>query len=244
MSTELGYEIKGTKLVEIPYLDTHLNEQTSNDNVLIVGERIATEGILQTVLKREFESCVCTDIMEMGKDSTLDRIIKSDSRVSFIQEDFIKFSEDKKFDYIICINVLEHFGMNFAEFHGFSGELATDDYVRWNHDLRALQKMIKLLNKNPKSKIIVTVPAGQPMMSGDINENNKMPFLRRYDIVRIRHIHKMLNTLNVTLEETFYYSENFNEWYETDISITDLQYHQAHNPYTPNAIWAFVIKSS
>jgi hypothetical protein len=48
----MDFEIKGTKLVEIPYLERELSEQKESDKVLIVGERIATEGILKSVLKR------------------------------------------------------------------------------------------------------------------------------------------------------------------------------------------------
>jgi hypothetical protein len=238
----MDFEIKGTKLVEIPYLENELSEQKETDNVLIVGERIATEGILQAVLKRPFTHCLCTDIMSMGEGSTLERIIDTDSRISFIQQDFIEAPEDKKYDYIICINVLEHFGMNFAEFHGFSGVLAGDDYIRWNHDLRAIQKMVKLLSDNPNAKVIITVPAGQPILTGDINPGNKMPFLRRYDSVRISLIKEMLESMNLILSNTFFYSENFNDWFESDISITEPKYSQANNPYTPNMIWAFTIK--
>ena len=39
MEKENGYEIKGSKLVEIPYLELQLRDQTKNDNILIVGER-------------------------------------------------------------------------------------------------------------------------------------------------------------------------------------------------------------
>jgi hypothetical protein len=184
----MDFEIKGTKLVEIPYLERELSEQKESDKVLIVGERIATEGILQAVLKNPFTSCLCTDIMPMGPGSTLERIIDADKRVTFVQQDFILAEEETKYDYIICINVLEHFGMNFAEFSGFAGEYAGDDYIRWNHDLRAIEKMITLLSKD--GKIIITVPAGQPILSGDINPGNKMPFLRRYDEMRIKLIEK------------------------------------------------------
>lgn len=239
----MDFEIKGTKLVEIPYLENELSEQIETDKVLIVGERIATEGILQAVLKRPFTSCLCTDIMPMGPGSTLERIIDADNRVSFVQQDFILAEEETKYDYIICINVLEHFGMNFAEFSGFAGEYAGDDYIRWNHDLRAIEKMIKLLKKDSKSKIIITVPAGQPIMSGDINPGNKMPFLRRYDVERIKLIEQIAHKNNMSIENTFYYSENFNDWYESDISITEPKYSQAHNPYTPNMIWAFTMKT-
>jgi hypothetical protein len=132
--------------------------------------------------------------------------------------------------------------MNFAEFHGFSGVLAGDDYIRWNHDLRAIQKMVKLLSDNPNAKVIITVPAGQPILTGDINPGNKMPFLRRYDSVRISLIKEMLESMNLILSNTFFYSENFNDWFESDISITEPKYSQANNPYTPNMIWAFTIK--
>jgi hypothetical protein len=238
----MDFEIKGTKLVEIPYLERELSEQKESDNVLIVGERIATEGILQAVLKRPFTSCLCTDIMPMGDGSTLERIIDSDSRVTFVQQDFILADEETKYDYIICINVLEHFGMNFAEFSGFAGEYAGDDYIRWNHDLRAIEKMITLLKKNENSKIIITVPAGQPIMTGDINPGNKMPFLRRYDDVRIKLIMDLANKNNMHIDNTFFYSENFNDWFESDMSIASGQYSQANNPYTPNMIWAFTLK--
>ena len=237
----MDFEIKGTKLVEIPYLERGLSEQKETDNILIVGERIATEGILQAVLKRPFTSCLCTDIMPMGVGSTLEKIIKTDSRVTFIEQDFIEAPEDQKYDYIICINVLEHFGMNFEEFHGFSGPLAGDDYVRWNHDLRAIQKMIALLSSNPDAKIIITVPAGQPILSGDLNPGNRMPMLRRYDYGRIQLVEEMLKSMSMTISNTFYCSENFNDWYETDIQITHPQYYQAANPYSPNIIWAFTI---
>ena len=93
------FEIKGTKLVEIPYLERELEKQVNTDKILIVGERIATEGILQAVLKRPFDSCLCTDIMPMGANSTLEYIISTDNRVSFIQQDFIEADEEIKYKY-------------------------------------------------------------------------------------------------------------------------------------------------
>jgi hypothetical protein len=237
----LEFEIKGTKLVEIPYLEEALSEQKETDSILIVGERIATEGILQAVLKRPFKSCLCTDIMEMGQGSTLNKIINKDSRVSFIQKDFIEFDESTQYDYIICINVLEHFGMNFAEFSGFAGEYAGNDYIRWNHDLRAIEKMITLVKKSPSSRIIITVPGGQPILSGDINPGNKMPFLRRYDSIRIQSVEEIVKKHKMNITNTYYYSDNFTDWYESDISVTEPKYAQANNPYSPNIIWAFTI---
>lgn len=236
------FEITGTKLVEIPYLERKLEKQVESDKILIVGERIATEGILQAVLKRPYDSCLCTDIMPMGAKSTLEYIISTDNRVSFIQQDFIEADEEIKYKYIICINVLEHFGMNFAEFSGFSGEYAGNDFIRWNHDLRAIEKMITLLDDSADAKIIITVPAGQPIMSGDINTGNKMPFLRRYDFDRIQLIEQLAIKNNCNIENTFYFSENFNDWFETDIVATTMQYASTNNSYSPNLIWAFTLQ--
>lgn len=240
-----SHMIRGAKIVEIPYLDSHLELQDKNSNILLVGERIATEGILQLVLDREYNKIVCTDIMELGKDSPLDEILKTNKKVSFTQEDFIKANEDQKYEYIICINVLEHFGMNFQQFSGFDDALAGDDYIRWNHDLRAIKKMVKLLSDNPNSKIIITVPAGPPVLSGDLNyeeeDMNLMPKLRRYDMYRIPMIKTMLMEDGLNLSERFYYSKDMDYWYETDMSITHAKHTSAHNPITPNAIWAFTI---
>lgn len=239
----MDFEIKGTKLVEIPYLEKELSEQNETDNILIVGERIATEGILQAVLKRPFTSCLCTDIMPMGRNSTLERIIDGDNRVTFIQQDFIEADETQKYNYIICINVLEHFGMNFAECSGFAGEYAGDDYIRWNHDLRAIEKMIVLLKNGDTSKIIITVPAGQPISSGDINPDNKMPSQRRYDAPRIKLIEQLIHLKGMKIDNTFFKSSNFNEWFVGDISIATPQFSASNNPYSPNLIWAFTLKN-
>ena len=93
MEKEDGYEIKGSKLVEIPYLELQLRDQTKNDNILIVGERSATEGILQAVMKREYKSIRCTDIMEKVPNSPLDLAIQNNNNISFNQQDFIKYDE-------------------------------------------------------------------------------------------------------------------------------------------------------
>jgi hypothetical protein len=237
----MGYEIKGAKLVEIPFLKHHISDRSSTDNILVVGEQIGVEGVIQTIVDVGFNQVVCTDIMAMPTGCELYNITQQHANVKFIQHDFVEFPEDQTFQYIACINVLEHFGMNYAEFHGFSGGLAGDDYIRWNHDLRGIQKMITLLNKNKTAKIIITVPCGQPIFSGDLNQNNKMPMLRRYDEVRINLIKQMVSELNMQLDEVFYVSEDFTTWYETDYHVSTPQYFQLQNPYSPNAIWAFTI---
>ena len=43
-------EIKGTKLVEIPYITQEMTEV--GKKVLIVGERIGNEGIVETVMEK------------------------------------------------------------------------------------------------------------------------------------------------------------------------------------------------
>lgn len=237
----MGYEIKGAKLVEIPFLENHISDRRPTDNILVVGEQIGTEGIIQTIVRVGFEKILCTDIMDMPDNCELHTIVQQQPNVEFIQHDFVEFPETQTFQYIACINVLEHFGMNYAQFHGFSGTLAGDDYIRWNHDLRGIHKMIKLLNKHPNAKIIITVPCGQPIFSGDLNTDNKMPMLRRYDIVRINLIKQMVSELNMKLEETFYITEDFQTWYETDSLVSTPQYAQLQNPYSPNAIWAFTL---
>lgn len=237
----MGYEIKGAKLVELPFLESHISDRSATDNILVVGEQIGTEGIIQTIVQVGFNQIICTDIMDMPTDSELHKITQQEPTVQFIQHDFVEFPEDQTFQYIACINVLEHFGMNYAEFHSFSGEFAGNDYIRWNHDLRGIRKMIKLLNTNSNAKIIITVPCGQPIYSGDLNPNNKMPMLRRYDEVRINLIKQMVSELNMKLEEKFYVTEDFNTWYETDYLVSSPQYNQIQNPYSPNAIWAFTL---
>lgn len=232
------YQIRGMKLVEIPFLSRILENQSAKDDILVIGERVGTEGIIQTVIARDFNECVCTDIMPLGE--TLEKITNRDNRVKFVQQDFVDMPEERLFDFIVCINVLEHFGMNFSEFPGFSNPLG-DDYIRWNHDLRAIQKMIKLLKNKEGAKIIITVPAGSPILSGDINEGNKMPFLRRYDFNRIELIHDMVDHFEMNIESMYFYSQDLNEWFLTDKQITKAEHFRENNPFTPNIIWGFVL---
>ena len=243
MNVDTDVKLVGMKLVEIPYLLEELSEQNEDSNILIVGERTGSEGILGAVLERSFRSCVCTDIVSIGKDSILDKVIQNDNRVSFVEQDFVNSDNDQRYDYVICANVLEHFGMCFADTYGFSGEYVDDDYIRWNHDLRAIEKMVDLLEQHDASKIIITVPSGPPMLYGDIDySTNNLPFLRRYDIHRIKLIDSLVKSKGMKLENRFFYSKNFNDWQETDISITQPEYMGYQNPHSPNVLWAFTIK--
>jgi len=232
-------ELKGMKLVEIPWLEIQLQDQTEECDVLVIGERTAKDGITQAVLKNSFNSIVATDILDCPEDSHLGNLVKNTDCVEFVEADFVSHDYGKKFDYIICINVLEHFGMNFAQHSMFDGELAEDDYIRWNHDLRAVKKMMGLLNNG--GKIIITVPGGEPIMSGDVDVANDMPFLRRYDIRRIKIIEKMVEERGMNITSEYFFSQDFEQWYEADESITQPDKVSYNNPYSPNICWAFVI---
>lgn len=230
-------EIKGTKLVEIPYLDQEMSEP--NKKVLIVGERIGNEGIVETIYAKT-KNITCTDIMDIKSPSILEDIIKECPTVTFQKNDFLFFDESVQFDYIVCINVLEHFGMNFNKKPMFSGpEVLEDDVIRWNYDMKALTKMIKLLA--PTGKIIITVPCGPPVMSGDTNPESSTPFLRRYDLLRITKVKELVSKLNCKVVETFFYSQNFENWLTADIEISDPVHFSIHNPFSPNVIWAFTV---
>jgi hypothetical protein len=230
-------EIKGTKLVEIPYLAQELSD--SGKKVLVIGERIGNEGIVETILEKTGD-ILCTDIMELQPESILDGIIKETPTVRFLQGDFITFDETVKYDYIVCINVLEHFGMNFTQRPMFTDDKVCEDYViKWNYDMKAIDKMVKLLSA--AGKIIITVPCGNPVLSGDCDSLTTMPFLRRYDYLRISKIKELVTNLGCHLKESFYYSENFVDWLEAGIEISHPQNISLHNPYSPNIIWAFTI---
>lgn len=231
-------ELKGMKLVEIPWLEIQLRDQSEDSDVLVIGERAARDGITQAALKKPFNSIVATDIMDSPETSHLAKLTKNVDCIEFVQADFVTHDYEKTFDYIICINVLEHFGMNFSEQPMFGGDLAQDDYIRWNHDLRAVRKMIDLVNEG--GKIIITVPAGPPIMSGDVDTANDMPFLRRYDYRRIKIIEQLVQDTGRTIESDYFYSDDFVQWYEADESVTRPEF-QRNNPYSPNICWAFVI---
>ena len=231
-------ELKGTKLVEIPYLAQELSE--TGKKVLIIGERIGNEGIVETIFEKT-QDILCTDIMELRADSILEGIIKETPTVRFIQGDFITFDETVKYDYIVCINVLEHFGMNFTKRPMFTdNKICEEDHViKWNYDMKAIDKMVKLLA--PTGKIIITVPCGNPVLSGDCDPVTTMPFLRRYDYLRIGKIKELIENLKCKLTESFYYSQNFVDWMEAEIEISHPQNIGLHNPFSPNVIWAFTI---
>jgi hypothetical protein len=101
--------------------------------------------------------------------------------------------------------------------------------------------MITLLEFN--GKIIITVPVGSPVLHGDI-QSNGMPMLRRYTYNRISMIETIVKNEGLSINSSFYFSNNFEDWYETDIEISKEKYYTAINPFTPNSIWAFNVTKS
>lgn len=233
-------EIKGCKLVELPYLEKQIDRE--NCSILVVGERGGDEGIVELALTRNPSSMVCTDLMECPSGSILDDLRKTDPRVTFEQGDLINFDESRKFDYIVCINVLEHFGLNFSNRPMYTAEFYEEDVIRWNYDLKGLMKMMKLL-KDFDSRLIITVPAGPAILQGDLNSSG-LPYLRRYDLNRIDIFHKLIHNSGFYFTEEFFWTADFQDWKTVNEKINYVENYTSHNPITPNCIWAFTVAMS
>jgi len=227
-------DLKGTKLVEVPYFTNQLTDNTKS--VLIIGEcQGGIEGVSESVHEKGFTDVSTTDIMPSEPGCWL----RKNTDWKHIQCDFIEFDESNKYDFIISISVFEHFGFWFAGNRMANG-LAYDDSCKWNHDIRGINKACKLL-KNNKSKLIITLPAG-PFMN---YETSGEPFLRYYDMQRQELILKELNSNGYTIvDEKFYISEDFHQWSETSKEINHPQYYPYYNPYSPNVIWGLTIQKS
>jgi hypothetical protein len=225
-------ELKGTKLVEVPYFADQLIDDTKS--ILIIGEcQGGIEGVSETILQKGFINVSTTDIMPSEPNCWL----RTNTTWNHIQCDFIEFDETLKFDYIISISVFEHFGFWFAGNRMANG-LAEDDTCKWNHDIRGILKSCKLL-KDPDSKVIITLPAG-PYMN---YETSGEPFLRYYDLQRQNLIKKELNNNGYHItNERFFFSEDFNKWEEMSSEINDPKYYPYYNIYSPNVIWGLTIQ--
>jgi hypothetical protein len=116
--------------------------------------------------------------------------------------------------------------------------LLEDDKCYWNHDIKGINKACKLL-KDQDSKLMITLPAG-PYMN---YEKSGEPFLRYYNKQRQNIIKSECEIQGYTVnDEKFYYSENFQNWQESEDTINNPEYYQIYNPWTPNVIWAFTIQ--
>ena len=226
-------ELKGTKLVEIPYFINQIKDK--DKSVLVIGEcKGGTEGVSESLLELGCTNVTTTDILEALPDSWL----RQNTNWPHIQTDFIKFDENKKFDYIISISVFEHFGM-FWEGKAYDIDSDLEDLILWNHDIQGILKACRLL-KDKDSKLIITLPIG-PYMN---YQETGYPFLRYYDHQRQNFIkNKIIENNFQVAEEKFYLSNDFVEWFEADQNINSPEsYRQYCNPYTPNMIWGLTIK--
>lgn len=225
-------QLKGTKIVEVPYFADQLTDNSKS--VLIIGEcQGGHEGISETIHEKGFTNVSTTDIMP----SLPEYWLRQNTDWEHIQCDFIKFDETRQFDYIISISVFEHFGFWFAGNRMADG-LVEDDVCYWNHDIRGILKSCKLL-KDVDSKLIITLPAG-PYMN---YEESGEPFLRYYDYRRQELIKQILNKHGFQItNERFYYSADFQNWDEMSSEINDPKYYSVYNIHTPNVIWALTIQ--
>lgn len=225
-------QLKGTKIVEVPYFANQLTDNTKS--VLIIGEcQGGIEGVSETVHQRGFIDVSTTDIMPSEPSCWL----RNNTMWNHIQCDFIEFDETNKFDFVISISVFEHFGFWFAGNRMANG-LAEDDTCRWNHDLLGINKACKLL-KDTNSKLIITLPAG-PYMN---YEESGEPFLRYYDARRQDIIKSELarNGYHIS-NEKFFFSADFQNWEEMTSEINDPKYYSHYNIHTPNVIWGLTIQ--
>lgn len=223
--------VNGAKLIEIPYLCLAL-DCVDNDRILVVGERSGEEGILWGVLRKTNTSnfIQLIDLNSVAPNSLVEEALNK-QQVFFKQIDFLDIPNEEKYDYIVCINVLEHFGMCWN---------TEKPIISWNKDLEALVKMMNLFQK----RIIITVPAGPPIFYGDCLPNG-LPFLRRYDKQRIEIIHNIVKQHNChIINEHFFYSETLNDdWKKLgngkDAFTDGFGQYQRH---TPNCLWVFCIE--
>ena len=225
-------ELKGTKLVEIPYM---INQMTDNSkSVLIIGERMGGEGVSESILDKGFSNVTTTDIVPVKKDSWLDTNCK---HWKHIEADFVEFPETETYDFVVSISVFEHFGFWFGGNRMANG-LSDTDLCRWNHDIRGINKACRLL-KDSDSKLIIAIPAG-PYMN---YEPSGEPFLRSYDYIRQKLVRDEIASNGFIIDnEKFFYSSNFHEWMEAGPEINHPGNYSYYNPYTPNVIWGLTIK--
>lgn len=229
----MNIDLKGTKIVEIPYLINHLEDK--NKSVLIIGEcKGGIEGVSESILDKGFNNVTTTDILDTEPDSWL----RKNTNWKHIKNDFINFDESLKYDYIVSISVFEHFGFWFAGDRMFDGNF-DDDIIKWNHDIIGIKKAAKLLN-DKESKLIITLPAGPYM---NYEPDTMYPFLRYYNHQRQNLIRKIMDDEGFKVGyEKFYLTDDFINWEETNYEINHPKYYGYYNTSTPNVIWCFIIK--
>lgn len=226
-------ELKGTKKVEIPYFLNQI-EQGTGESILIVGEVVAADQISKSLISKKCSNVTTTDIRERPINGWLN----TNTNWDHITQDFIEFDTNIKFDIIISVSIFEHFGLFWDKKSMFNNKDGIVDLVRWDHDIRGIEKSCMLL-KDKNSKVIVTLPAGPYMNYND----EGYPILRYYNKQRQNIVKKSVDELGCRFtDEKFYYTENFENWSESDPEINEPRFYQLYNPYTPNVIWAFTIQ--
>jgi hypothetical protein len=148
---------RGCKLVELPLLSDFLGKEEAN--LLIIGERGSEDGVLATALAHEniCKPIHCVDIQKM-EDSNPDIAYGhqkvQDGEMKFFHEDLSTWEPPRLYDYVACINVLEHFGF------GENSECLIEDY-----DFEGFEKILLTCNK----KAIFTIPY-DPFLIGEHKE--------------------------------------------------------------------------
>lgn len=216
--------ICGCKLIELPFLKQHLVD----GDTLVVGERDGAEGVISTVLEKITKDywVDATDVNPVEKGSIVEDLVK-DFRIDFHECNFLDFSNRDKYENVVCINVLEHFGMCWND---------NSDVMHWNWDLEGIRRMMTLT----KNQIIITVPAGPPIFFGDTLKSG-LPFLRRYDLPRMEIIRNLIKEKGFNIKkDCLYFSPDLVQWQEMDFSILNQRFANAFLE-SPNLIWGLVI---
>lgn len=237
--SDMLFDIKGSKPAELGFL--HQCIKHTNKKTLIIGEHDGSEGISFTV-HQYTSDILCIDLKDLIKKdgSPLYELMKRDPNVKFEKIDLLHLNEDIKYDYIICINVLEHFGFLFEN---NLDEITHKEPINiiWNYDILAFRKIFKLLN-NSESVAIFSLPVGQPIMFGDCHENG-IPFGRRYDKRRITTIRNLVISNGFLIEnENFIYSNDMKNWSVINEDILKPEHIAAFNPFVCNCYWLFTVR--
>lgn len=211
-------------MIELPFLKQYLVD----GDTLVVGERNGAEGVISTVLDGVGKDKIidATDINPIEENSIVGDLVE-DRKIGFKQCNFLDFPTIQKYENVVCINVLEHFGMCWDD---------DSDEMHWDWDIKGIRKMMALT----KNQIIITVPAGPPIFFGDTLKSGR-PFLRRYDLPRMEIIRNLLSKYGFNLKkDALFFSPDLVRWQEMDFSILN---HRFANAFldSPNLIWGLVI---
>lgn len=133
----------GLKNLELNFLYNNLTDGSA----ICIGEggEGGHEGVSATVVYKKCSPITCVDLFEPEEGSFVFEQEKKQI-LKFVKKDFTQYNTTKKYDNVVCINVLEHFG--------FAGE--KEKAVDLNYDIKAVENMAEISN----NRIIITVPYG------------------------------------------------------------------------------------